>query len=206
MVRRSAFAVSAAVVLALAGCSGDGQEPGEMVPPTTTAGAPAETGEASGAVAWAEQVCAAVAPEVEKLGAGPNIDPSNPQAAKDGLVTYLGDMVDSLDRMIDGMEDAGAPPVPDGQVAVDRATGTLEEAKGSVESAKAELEKADVNDPAAFQAAFTKVGEDLQKLSDLDNPMAGLRGNKELNDAFQQAESCKKLAGTGSTGTVTPTS
>ncbi len=206
MVRRSTFAISAVVVLALAGCSGDGQEPGEMVPPTTTAAAPTgETG-ASDATAWAEQVCAAVAPEVEKLGAGPNIDPSNPQAAKDGLVSYLDTMVGALDRMIDGMQDAGAPPVPDGQVAVDRAVGTLEEAKGSIEAAKDELEGADVSDPAAFQAAFTKVGEDLQKLSDLDNPMAGLRGNEELHKAFQEAESCKELAGSGSTGSATPTS
>lgn len=202
MVRTTVIA-AAALALALAGCSNE--EPGGPAPAPgveTTTTAPTE-GE-SDAVAWAEQVCASVAPEIGKLSEGPDIDPSNPQAAKDGLVTYLDTLVSALDRMIGGIEDAGAPPVPDGQVAADRAVGTLEEAKGSVEAAREELAKADVSDPAAFQAAFTKVGEDLQKLSDLDNPMEGLRGNEELDAAFEQAPSCKQLSGSGTT--TTPTS
>lgn len=191
MVRRTAIAAAAVLALFAAGCSNDdpvAPEPGEA---TTTA---AESG-GSDAVAWAEQVCASVAPEVGKLSEGPDIDPSNPQAAKDGLVTYLDTLIAALDRMISGVRDAGAPPVPDGQVAADRAVGTLEEAKDSVESARDDLAAADVSDPAAFRAAFTKVGEDLQKLSDLDNPMEGLRGNEELDAAFEEAPSCKQLSG-----------
>ncbi|GAA4415024.1 hypothetical protein GCM10023148_11070 [Actinokineospora soli] len=203
MVRRSAFA-AAALALALTGCSGD-NNPGTPAPAPQATTATTTTGGAGGdAVAWAERVCASVGPEVEKLSAGPDIDPSNPQAAKEGLVTYLDTLISAIDRMIGGMRDAGAPPVPDGQIAADRAVGTLEEAKGSVSAARDELAAADVSDPAAFQAAFTKVGEDLQKLSELENPMEGLRGNEELDAAFEQAESCKKLS--GSSAAPTPTS
>ena len=201
MVRRSVVAV-AALVLALAGCSDDtpgAPAPGPSATTTTT------TTEAGGdAVAWAEQVCASVGPEVAKLSAGPDIDPSNPQAAKEGLVTYLDTLISAIDRMIGGVRDAGAPPVQDGQVAADRAVSTLEQAKTSVTAARDELAAADVSDPAAFQAAFTKVGEDLQKLSELENPMKGLRGNEELDKAFEQAPACKKLSSPETT--TTPTS
>ncbi|MGX7825736.1 hypothetical protein ACTG9Q_11650 [Actinokineospora sp. 24-640] len=190
----------------MTGCATDTGAPTTSAPATTLPQSTSETSANGDAKAWAEKVCASVAPEVAKLSGGPNIDPSNPEKARDGLVTYLDTLAGALDRMIGGVRDAGAPPVAEGQVAADRTISTLEEAKGAVESAKTRLAAADVSDPAAFQAAFVKVGEDLQKLSELEDPTAGLRGNAELDAAFREAESCKTLAGSdGSASATTPT-
>ncbi|GGS17016.1 hypothetical protein [Actinokineospora fastidiosa] len=198
MVRRPLIA--AAVALVLAGCGNDepaAPEPAPQPPATTTT----TTGDA---VAWAERVCSSVAPEVKKLSAGPDIDPNDPKAAKTNLVAYLDTLVAALDRMTAAIRDAGAPPVPDGEVAADRAMQTLQEAKTQVEQSRTELAAADVSNQAAFQKAFTNVGEDLQRLSELENPMAGLRGNEELDAAFEKAPSCRTLAGSDPSGSTTP--
>jgi hypothetical protein len=188
MIRRLATVAAAATALglALAGC-GD-----------------ANSGGGGGdAVAWAEKVCKSVEGDLAVLTKTPDVDPSNPQQAKESLVTYLGSFATALDHMASGIRDAGTPPVADGAKAVDTVSSALAEAKTSVESAKTNLEQANVSDPASFQAAFTKVGEDMAKLSSLDDPTKDLKANKELNDAFEQAPTCKKLDGDG---TSTPPS
>jgi hypothetical protein len=201
MVRRLAAAAVAVATLSLglAGCGSD--TPGTSgAAGTTTTSAKSGGGDA---VAWADKVCSAVGPEIATFSTPPNIDPTNPQKAKDSFVTFLEGMVKALDRMVSGIKDAGAPPVADGETAADRVVAALEQAKSAVGSAKDNLAKVDVSDPAAFQAAFAQVGTDMGKLGDLEDPTKGLRGNEELNAAFEKAESCKALGGSGSSSTPT---
>ncbi|SDJ52270.1 hypothetical protein SAMN05192558_109167 [Actinokineospora alba] len=191
MVRRLAAVTAAAVTLSfgLAGCGSDAPTT-TGTPTTTTTTAAAANGDA---VAWADKVCAAVGPEVEKFKDTPKGDPNNLQATKDGFVTYLDGMAQALDRMISGIKDAGAPPVTDGDAAAKAVENSLATAKDTVTKAKDNLAKVDASNPQAFQAGMAQVGQDLQGLSQMEDPTKGLRGNKELNDAFEKSEKCKAL-------------
>ncbi|GLW95524.1 hypothetical protein [Actinokineospora globicatena] len=203
-------AAAAALTISLTGCGGSdtagGGSSSGAAATTTTATSEAAGGDAT---AWAEKVCAAVAPQVTALAAQPQIDQSDPVKAQASLVDYLDKFSGALDKMISSFSDAGDPPVADGKALVAKATGALEEAKTAVETAKTNLAAASPSDPAAFQAAFVKVGEDLQALSKLEDPTKGLRGSAALDKAFKEAPSCKKLdLGESASGTAssTPTS
>jgi hypothetical protein len=179
-------AAAAALALALTACGDDsGSGSGSTTPE-----------------AWAEKVCKSVEGDVAALKQTPDIDQSDPQKAKDGMTAYLGQIATALGRMAGGIRDAGAPPVADGAQAADRVTTALEDAKKTVDEAKANLEQAPVNDAAAFQEAFAKVGEDLGALSGLDDPTKDLESNQQLKEAFDKAPTCKKLdEGSNSTPT-----
>ncbi|SDD82231.1 hypothetical protein [Actinokineospora iranica] len=197
MVRRlvAATATAAAFALGLAGC---GSDPG-TAPGATTTSAPAATTtsgtSANGdAVAWAEKVCSSVAPHVDELDDGPkDIDGTDPNKAKAGMSAYLDKLSGALDSMTASFKEAGDPPVANGDQLSEKAVGSLDEAKKIVDGAKVKLEGVNTADPAAFQSGFLQVGQDLQKLGDLEDPTKGLRGNKELEEAFKAAPTCKKL-------------
>ncbi|WP_018683872.1 hypothetical protein [Actinokineospora enzanensis] len=211
-------ATAAALIIGLAGCGGSdskaGGTTGSTPPPAaTTTAAPATTtadggaGASDGATAWAEKVCSTVAPEVAKLAAKPNIDPSNPAVAKQGLVDYFGTMATAMDKMITGIKDAGAPPVPDGAKLAEQTTQGLQKFKTASENAKAAMAKASVTDPAAFQQVFTQIAEEMQN-AEMEDPTSVLRGDTELDKAFKAAPTCKMLddAGNASGGAqATPT-
>ncbi|RLK59876.1 hypothetical protein [Actinokineospora cianjurensis] len=202
-------AAAAALTISLAGCGGSDKATGGSssgaAATTTTASSAASGGDAT---AWAEKVCASVAPQVTALSTQPEIDQSNPVKAQASLVEYLDKFSGALDKMISSFGDAGDPPVADGKALVAKATSALEEAKTAVDTAKTNLAAASPSDPAAFQAAFLKVGEDLQALQKLEDPTKGLRGSAELDKAFKAAPSCKALDGDSASGTAssTPTS
>ncbi len=205
MVRRlvAVTATAAALAIAVAGCgssdSGSGTGSSSGAAATTSAG-----GSSGGdAVAWAEKVCGAIGPQVASLSKGPDVDPTDPAKAKDSMVTYLGTLEEALSNMVTGIKDAGDPPVADGASIASKAASSLDEAKTAVATAKTNLSKVDATDPAAFQAGFLQVSQDLQKLSAMEDPTKGLRGNSELNGAFAQAPSCKALDGAGASATAT---
>jgi hypothetical protein len=144
-------------------------------------------------VSWAEKVCKSVEGQTAILSQTPNADPNDPAKAKENLLAYLGNLSSGLDKLINGVKDAGTPKVNDGTQVVEKVTKTLRDAKQGVETAKTNLDKATVTDAASFQAARDKVAEDLAKLSDLEDPTRDLKANAELNDAFNKAATCKKL-------------
>jgi hypothetical protein len=146
-------------------------------------------------VAWAEKVCKSVEGQAAILAQAPNPDASDPAKAKENLLTYLGNLAGGLDKLINGVKDAGNPKVNDGAQVVEKVTKTLQDAKQSVETAKTNLQQATVTDAASFQTARNKVAEDLSKLSDIEDPTRDLKSNAELNDTFNKASTCKKLDG-----------
>jgi hypothetical protein len=197
MLRRIAMGAVAATVLTLAltGCA-------EKT--TAGSGSAASTSPSSGdATAWAEQVCKSIEDDIAKLQQTPDVDPTNLAQAKDTLVAYLGDVSTALDNLSSGFKDAGPPPVADGEQAVDKVTTTIDDMKKTVDDATATLEKASASDPAALQAAFQKVGEDLQKLGDIEDPTKGMKANKELEEAFDKAPTCQKIDMDGSSSAPT---
>lgn len=192
-----------AVLLAFgaAGCGDSGSDAGS---PTT--GNSTKTSEESGAnadaVAWADEVCGGIGEHVAALTTQPEIDQTNPQAAKDGLAAYLGTMETSLDGMASAVEDAGTPPVDGGEEAVKGFLEQIATAKDSVTSAKTKIEAAPVDDPAAFQAAFTAATADLTALSEMEDPTASFSENPALDAAYKDAANCQELE----SGSSAPTS
>lgn len=144
-------------------------------------------------VAWAEKVCKSVEGQAAVLSQSFNPDTTDPPKAKENLLSYLTNLAAGLDKLNNGVKDAGTPKVNDGPQVVEKVTRTLRDAKQGVDNAKSNLEKAAVTDAASFQAARDKVGEDLAALSDLEDPTRDLKSNTELNDAFNKAPTCKKL-------------
>lgn len=201
MARVTTVVAAVLLTLAVAGCSeqtGDGGGDGGNA--ATTEATTEDDGGSGDAVAWADEVCSELQDDLSALTTQPEIDQSNPQAAKDSLVTYLGTLETSLDGMASAVEDAGTPPVDGGEEAVEGFVSQIGTAKEAVTSAKTKVEGASVNDPAGFQKAVTSAVEDLQSLSELD-PTNSFSENQELNKAYEDAESCQELeAGT------TPTS
>ncbi|HEV2779714.1 MAG TPA: hypothetical protein VGX25_09965 [Actinophytocola sp.] len=144
-------------------------------------------------VAWAEKVCKSVEGNLGVLHQQPDVDPTNPQQAKESMTAYLQNIANALGGMIGGIRDAGAPPVDDGAAAVDKLTTTLDNAKKAIDGAKSQLEQTNVDDPAALGAALSKAGEDLATLGELQDPTAELESNQQLKEAFDKAETCRRL-------------
>jgi hypothetical protein len=203
MTRLTTGVVAVLLTLTAAGCSESGSG-GTSSGSTneSTASSEASGGGSSDAVAWADEVCSGIADDIAALTTQPDIDPSNPQAAKDGLVTYLGQLETSLDGMASAVEDAGTPPVDGGEEAATSFLDQIGTAKEAVTSAKTKMEAAPVDDPAAFQTAATGAMQDLQALSEMEDPTSSFSDNPELKAAYDEAESCKALE----SGSSTPTS
>lgn len=199
MLRRLTMATvaAAAVTLALAGCgnSNSGSGSGSTGGGSTSNSSGGSSG--GSAVDWAEKVCKSVEPDIQALGKTPDIDATNMQKTKDNMVEFLGRFSTALGHMASSIKDAGDPPVSGAKQDVDKLVTSLESARKTVDEAKSNLDKASVSDPASFQAAFTKVGEDMSKLGDLEDPTKSLDANKELKDAFDTAPTCKKLDNMG---------
>jgi hypothetical protein len=185
MKSRVTTAIGAALfALAVAGCgdSGDGGDAG-------TGGNESGGGDA---VAWAESVCSSIKDDIAAISTQPEVDQSNPQAAKDSLVTYLGTLETSLDGMSSAVTDAGTPPVDGGEEAVNGFVTDVETAKEAVTNAKTKIEGASVSDPTGFQNAVVSAMEDLQSLSKID-PTNSFSDNAELNKAYEEAAACKEI-------------
>lgn len=191
--------VALSLTLVAAGCgdNGDGGSAGSSDSTTTSESA---SGGGSDAVAWADEVCSSMKDDVAAVSNRPEIDQSNPQAAKDGLVAYLGTLETALDGMASAVTDAGTPPVDDGEAAATGFLAQISAAKDKVTSAKSKIDAASVDDPAGFQAAVTSATEDLTALGDLD-PTASFSDNKELKEAYDKAKSCQELESSASTPT-----
>lgn len=150
-------------------------------------------GQVSGkAIAWAEQVCQNVQAGGERLSQLPQVDPSNPVGARDSLVSYLGVLTEALDSLASGLTSAGAPPVDNGQSAVNAAMSTLTKTRTAVGDARTKLQQTP-GDPASFQKVLTEIGEGMGKLDAAEGPTKDLRANPQLNEAFTQAPTCKRL-------------
>jgi len=206
MYRLAAALLATAFAFVLTGCSdegGSGSGTGTTSPAATSSPADGAGGDA---VAWAEEVCKSVEGHIGALSQSPDIDTSNPQRAKDSMAAYLDNVAEAMDSMATGIKDAGPPPVDNGQQVLDQAVTGLEEAHTTVTNAKTTIEQAPTNDRAAFQQAFTKAGQDLQQLGELES-LETLETNPELRQAFDEAPTCQKLdEQTGGSTSSAPTS
>lgn len=177
--------LSAAALLSCAACDSDAPaDPGRHADPA--------------ALAWVDKVCTGVAAGSAKLSQPPAVDDADPVKTRDAMVGFLGRLGSALDDMAGGIRTAGVPPVPDGQSAVDKATGNLGETKSKLAETKAKMAQAKVTDQASLRRVIADADATMGKLADPEGPIKDLKANPELNLAFSESATCKRVYGTGS--------
>jgi hypothetical protein len=179
MIRRliTAVAVTASACTVLAGCGSDDK--------------PAD----SPAVAWSEAVCKSIDAGSAKLTQIPSIDPTNPAAAKDSLLGYLGSVSGALDTLSKDIKAAGAPPVKDGQTTLDKAMATLTTTKAALDGARTKLQAAVITDPASYQVAMGELSTIMGSVANIEGPAKDFKDQPELKEAFGKAPTCLKING-----------
>jgi hypothetical protein len=100
--------------------------------------------------------------------------------------------------MAGGIRTAGVPPVPDGQSAVDKATGNLTETRTKLAETKSKMEQAKVTDQPSLRQVISEADATMGQLADPEGPIKDLKANPELNLAFSESATCKRVYGTGS--------
>ncbi|WP_233223592.1 hypothetical protein [Amycolatopsis sp. CA-128772] len=179
------LAMSAAALLSGAACGSDAPpDPGRHADPA--------------ALAWVDKVCTGVAAGSAKLSQPPAVDDADPVKTRDAMVGFLGRLGSALDDMAGGIRTAGVPPVPDGQSVVDKATGNLTETRSKLAETKTRMEQATVTDQAGLRRAISDADATMGKLADPEGPIKDLKANPELNLAFSESATCKRVYGTGS--------
>ncbi|WP_410568153.1 hypothetical protein [Amycolatopsis sp. cmx-4-61] len=179
------LAMSAAALLSCAACASDTPpDPGRHADPA--------------ALAWADKVCTGVAAGSAKLAQPPAVDDADPVKTRDAMVGFLGRLGSALDDMAGGIRTAGVPPVPDGQSVVDKATGNLGETRSRLAETKTKMERATVTDQAGLRQVISEADATMGKLADPEGPIKDLRANPELDLAFRESATCKRVYGTGS--------
>jgi hypothetical protein len=114
------------------------------------------------------------------------------------MVGFLGRLGSALDDMAGGLRAAGVPPVPDGQSVVDKATGGLAETRTKLAETKTRMEQAKVTDQASLRQVISDADATMGRLADPEGPIKDLKANPELNLAFSESATCKRVYGTGS--------
>jgi hypothetical protein len=176
--------MSAAALLSCAACASDAPpDPGRHADPA--------------ALAWVDKVCTGVAAGSAKLSQPPSVDDADPVKTRDAMVEFLGRLGSALDDMAGGLHGAGVPPVPDGQSVVDKATGNLTETKTKLAETKTRMEQAQVTDQPSLRKVISDADSTMGQLADPEGPIKDLKANPELNLAFSESATCKRVYGTG---------
>jgi hypothetical protein len=179
------LAMAAAALLSCSACGSDTPaDPGRHADPA--------------ALAWVDKVCTGVAAGSAKLSQPPAVDDADPVQTRDAMVDFLGRLGSALDDMAGGIRTAGVPPVPDGQSVVDKATGNLTETKTKLGETKTKMEQAKVTDQPSLRQVISEADATMGRLADPEGPIKDLKANPELNLAFSESATCKRVYGTGS--------
>jgi hypothetical protein len=179
------LAMSAAALLSCAACASDAPaDPGRHADPA--------------ALAWVDKVCTGVAAGSAKLAQPPAVDDADPAKTRDAMVGFLGRLGAALEDMAGGLRTAGVPPVPDGQSVVDKATGNLAETRTKLAETKTRMGQAKVTDQAGLRQVISEADATMGRLADPEGPIKDLKANPELNLAFSESATCKRVYGTGS--------
>ncbi|MDX3191419.1 hypothetical protein PV458_23670 [Streptomyces sp. MN03-5084-2B] len=176
--------MSAAALLSCAACASDAPpDPGRHADPAT--------------LAWVEKVCTGVAAGSAKLSQPPAVDDADPAKTRDAMVDFLSRLGSALEDMAGGLRTAGLPPVPDGQSVVDKAMGGLAETKTKLAETKSRMEQAKVTDQGGLRQVVSDADATMGQLADPEGPIKVLKANPELDLAFSESATCKRVYGTG---------
>ncbi|MFR9806947.1 hypothetical protein ACL02T_32330 [Pseudonocardia sp. RS010] len=187
-------AVAAASCLTLAGCAGD-TVPGAAAQTTATAPAPTDgSGQPQAdTVAWAGQVCSALAPVYQSLGAPPQPDLNDLAATRDAYLTYFENAGSAAEQAANQIGQAGAPPTDNGAAVRDDLQAQLNDLRDNLTAARDQLANVDTSDPAAVADAVRSAGQTAAGAGDAAQVRDTLNNDPELAAAVQQAPECADL-------------
>jgi len=166
--------VAALALLLVAGCGGAG---GGQLP---TADDP---------VAWAGRLCSSLQPLGALKGPWPKLDPNNPAAGRDALISYFSSAEEAAGQALEGLKQAGPSPIAGGDDAATRVHGALLRLQAAYHDAKVKLDAIDPNDPVGLGTQLPGIFSALAAASN-DTNLDTVGANQALNDAVKKAPSC----------------
>ncbi|MFJ2771208.1 small secreted protein [Streptomyces sp. NPDC087300] len=175
----AALSGGAVLVLALSGCSDDGDKKLDD---------------------WAKKVCDSVQPQSKKIAdanAAIQKETSDNSAPADVQKTdskAFQDMSDAYKAMGAAVKGAGAPPVDGGQKKTDDAVKELNAISKSYEGLKKQVDDLDTKDQADFADGLKNIAGDLDKLSKSGNEALEKLQEGEVGKAMGDQDSCKSAS------------
>jgi hypothetical protein len=167
---------------------------------STTTSAPPQTVTAE---AFAASVCGGMntyLSDIQTLSTdfSSSLDPTgSPQDQLNAVAGYLDSVVAATDDLVTSMQAAGVPDVDGGQEAADALSSAFTAARDALQSARDQVDSLPTDDPAAFAAALTQLGTDIQTSMTGVGDSLGSITSSEIDQAFQNEASCQSLVGVG---------
>jgi hypothetical protein len=185
-------ALAAAAGLAVAGCAeadvptapGPGPQPAPTAPDEAT-------------VAWTDSVCSALVPVVDALRTPPPVDFTDAAATREAYLSYIDSALQRAEQAVHEVDAAGPPPVEGGDELVQDVRNQVTDLRADLAEARQQVEAADPNDLAAIGQAVAAAGNVLGSLGNSAHAAGVLSADPRLRPAFEQAESCERLATIG---------
>ncbi|MEV3861268.1 small secreted protein [Streptomyces sp. NPDC050095] len=175
----AALSGGAVLVLALSGCSDDGNKKLDS---------------------WAKQVCDAVQPQAKKIeDANAAIqketsDNSSPADVQKTDSKAFKDMSDAYKAIGDAVDTAGAPPVDDGKTKQQDAVKELDKISTSYADLQKQVDKLDTDDQAKFAEGLKGIAGELDKLSQSGSDALKNLEEGDVGKAMAKQESCKSAS------------
>ncbi|MEW2388914.1 small secreted protein [Streptomyces venezuelae] len=179
----AALSGGAVLVLALSGCSDDGNKKLDD---------------------WAKKVCDSVQPQSKKIADAnaaiqkETSDNSSPGDVQKTDSKAFKDMSDAYKSMGDAVKNAGAPPVDDGKKKTDDAVKELNAISKSYGDLKKQVDGLDTKNQADFADGLKDVAGELDKLSKSGNEALEKLQEGEVGKAMGKQDSCKSASATPS--------
>ncbi|MEU5687771.1 small secreted protein [Streptomyces venezuelae] len=179
----AALSGGAVLVLALSGCSDDGNKKLDD---------------------WAKKVCDSVQPQSKKIADAnaaiqkETSDNSSPGDVQKTDSKAFKDMSDAYKSMGDAVKKAGAPPVDDGKKKTDDAVKELNAISKSYGDLKKQVDGLDTKNQADFADGLKDVAGELDKLSKSGNEALEKLQEGEVGKAMGKQDSCKSASATPS--------
>jgi hypothetical protein len=188
---RSALVLSAAFAVAALGSGCSTTVVGTAAAEGGAAAAAPATGDA---VAWVDQVCGSLRPFILTTGSPPNPrEATDPESLVANLSGFLKEAQDAAGAAIDGITDAGPAPVAGGDEIAGHLKSTLSTIQTTYRDAQERVDGVDVDDRAAVLREVPAAVQQLEQLSEIPNPIAGMQGSPELDAAAREAPNCLQI-------------
>ena len=121
----------------------------------------------------------------------------SPEKGKEALSGVLDEVLADTDDWVQAVDDAGVPDVEGGEQSAQDFQTAAADAKGVLEDTKASVEDLPTGNEAEFSREASKVGDATRESLGKVGEAISSRDSKELQTAFQDTPSCKKLASAG---------
>lgn len=179
------LAVTALLSLALlAGCGG-GDEPEGVEPKEWTAD-----------VCGALQQWQSTLEQKAQALTGEVLDAKDAEDAKRRISAFLTEVLADTERMLEALDEAGAPAVEDGEAIAAALTVGLRQVQAAFQQARDSVVALPTDDAEDFQDELVVIGRDLQTRGEvIEEQLDEIRTKGgELREAFEQTPACGELS------------